>query len=216
MTKISIAIVDDHKLVRHGLRELLLKLGNYIVELEFESGEDFLAALPLERHVDIVILDYSLQKLNGIEVLKQLETLDQEYKVLLLSQHITTDIIAQAFQHGARGFLDKNCTAHDLKNAIDSIVKIGYNNISEILKNIKNFSEPKANYSALLSSRELTFLTLVCDPKEYTYEQMSEIMGISVKSVDGYRSSLFDKFNVKSKVGLVLHSFQNKLTEPFL
>jgi DNA-binding NarL/FixJ family response regulator len=216
MNKTTIAIIDDHKIVRHGLKELLEKLGNYSVIIEFESGEAFVNALPLEKNIDVFILDYSMKKMNGIDVLKHLETLDSEHKVLLLSQNIDQNIISEAFEHGARGFLDKNCTAHDLKNAIDNITKIGYNNISEILKKIKTFSEPQKNQKIELSAREQAFLTLVCDEKEYTYEKMSEIIGVSVKSIDVYRAALFDKFNVKSKVGLVLYSFQNKLTEPFL
>jgi DNA-binding CsgD family transcriptional regulator len=52
--------------------------------------------------------------------------------------------------------------------------------------------------------------------KEYTYEQMAEIMGVSVKSIDVYRTALFEKHNIKSKVGLVLFSFKNRLTEPFI
>ena len=217
MQKITICLIDDHKIVRQGLRDLLEKMGNYRVVSEFENGEDFLEALPLIEVPDLYVLDYSLTNMNGIEVLKQLETLEDEHKVLLLTQHFDEQIIDDAYKHGARGFLNKNCTAHDLKFAIDNIAKIGYNNISEILKRIKNHDNNDIEKNKIiLTNRELEFLKLVCNENELTYEQMGNIMGLSTKTVESYRSSLFDKFKIKSKVGLVLFSFKHRLTEPFL
>jgi DNA-binding NarL/FixJ family response regulator len=219
MKKINIALIDDHKIVRQGLKELIEKLGDYAIVQEFEDGESFLASLPLRNHIDLYILDYSMPNLNGVEVLKLLEEKEDEHKVLLLTQHFDETIINEAYTHGARGFLNKNCTAHDLKHAIDNIIKIGYNNVSEILKRVKNYEEShwKTEKNKIeLSKREHEFLTLVCAENEFTYDQMAEIMGLSVKSVEGYRATLFDRFHIKSKVGLVLFSFKNKLTEPFL
>ncbi len=216
MTKTNICIIDDHKIVRQGLKELIEKLGNYKVSHEYENGLEFLTALPLEN-VEMYILDYSMPNMTGIDVLKQLEEKEEEHKVLLLTQHFEESIINEAYNFGARGFLHKNCTAHDLKFAIENIINIGYNNVSEILKRIRNYEdqkEPKKNI--VLTDREHHFLTLVCDEKEYTYEQMAEIMNVSVKSIDVYRTALFEKYNIKSKVGLVLFSFKNKLTEPFI
>src|SRR4051812_28013774 len=131
MGKITIGIIDDHKIVRQGLIELLQKIGDYEVIHEFESGENFLQALPLNKQQDLFILDYSMPGMNGIEVLKALEKKDEEYKVLLLTQHFDEQIIDAAYHHGARGFLNKNCTANDIKFAIDNIIQVGYNNISE-------------------------------------------------------------------------------------
>lgn len=214
----TICIIDDHAIVRQGLKELLQKLSNYKVVAEFDNGEDFLAALPLDAKPDLYILDYSMPSKNGIEVLQELEELDDEYKVLLLTQHFDEQLINDAYHHGARGFLHKNCTAHDLKFAIDNIVKIGYNNVSEILKRIRNYESPteKEKQNIVLSERERTFLELVCDEQEYTYEQMADIMQLSVKSIEAYRAALFERYGIKSKVGLVLFSYKYRLTTPFL
>jgi len=217
MEKITIGIVDDHKIVRHGLTELLHKMNHYKVVCEFENGEDFLSALPLEPKPDLIILDYSMPNMNGVEVLKMLENRDEEYKVLLLTQHFEEQIIDAAYHHGARGFLHKNCTAPELKLAIDNIIKIGYNNVTEILKRIRNYdaSGNTTEHNIKLSAREMDFLTLVCDDREYTYEQMADIMHLSVKSIEAYRAALFERYNIKSKVGLVLFSFKYSLTPPF-
>lgn len=218
MEKIKLCLIDDHAIVRHGLKELLEKISNFEVIHEFDSGEEFLEALPLQPLPDMYILDYSMPSMNGLEVLQALEEKEEEYKVMLLTQHFDEQIINDAYHHGARGFLHKNCTAHDLKFAIENIVTIGYNNVTEILKRIRNHqSTDKENKEPIvLSKRELDFLTLVCDERELTYEQMADIMNLSVKSIESYRAALFERFNIKSKVGLVLFSFKYKLTEPFL
>lgn len=218
MAKTTLCIIDDHAIVRHGLKELLQKISNYEVIHEFDNGDDFLEALPLQPPPDMYILDYSMPSMNGIEVLQALEEKDTEYKVLLLTQHFEESIINDAYHHGARGFLHKNCTAADLKYAIDNIVTIGYNNITEILKRIRNYelNGVKKTEQIVLSQRELHFLQLVCDEHEYTYDQMADIMCVSVKSVEAYRTALFERYEIKSKVGLVLFSFKYKLTPPFI
>ena len=219
MDKITIGIVDDHKIVRQGLKELLQKIGPYTVTHEFDSGNEFLAALPLDSVPQILIVDYSMPGLNGVEVIKALETNGTEYKTLLLTQHFDEKIIDAAYHHGARGFLHKNCAAPDLKFAIDSIVATGYNNVVEILKRVRKYDplndQPKKE-TIPLTTRERDFLTLVCDERELTYEQMADIMSVSVKSIEAYRTALFEKYNIKSKVGLVLFSYRHKLTPPFL
>ena len=219
MEPIKICIIDDHKIVRKGLAELLEKVGNIKVVKEFENGIEFLEAIPLASKPDMYILDYSMPELNGIEILKILETKEEEFKVLLLTQHFDEKIIDEAYYHGARGFLKKTCNAQELKFAIDNINSFGYTNIREILKRVKNYEET-SNHDDFnqinLSVKEHEFLTLVCSENEYTYIEMSDIMKISVKTIENIRLTLFNRYKLKSKVGLVLFSFKNKLTPPFL
>lgn len=143
------------------MKQLIEKLGNHSIAYEFENGQNFLDSLPFqEKKPDLFILDYSMPLLNGIEVLQQLEKRqDEEYKVLLLTQHLEEDIIDKAYQHGARGFLHKNCSAAELKFCIDNILSIGYSNITEILKRIKNYKNQEENrlQNIKLSDREQHF-----------------------------------------------------------
>lgn len=218
MSKFTIGIVDDHEIVRQGLKELLHKVGPYKVTCEFESGKALLDALPLDNAPQLFIIDYSMPGMDGIQVIKELEESGQDYKTLLLTQYMDEHIIDAAYHYGARGFLDKNCTAGELRAAIDNIAKTGYNNVTEILKRIRRYdpSASKTSKDAIaLTSREQEFLRLVCDEGEFTYEQMADLMNVSVKSVEAYRTALFEKYNIRSKVGLVLFSYRHRLTEPF-
>lgn len=220
MENTTICIIDDHKIVRQGLKELLEKISNYKVIYEFDSGETFLESLPLKIEPHLYILDYSMPVLNGIEVLKILAQKEAlQLKVLMLTQHFDEMIINAAYHYGARGFLHKNCTAQELKFAIDNIVTIGYTNVTEILKRARSFDvnmDIKQFEKIILTPRELQFIALVCSDQELTYEHMAEIMKVSLKSIEVYRAGIFERFHIKSKVGLVLFSYKYKLTEPFL
>ena len=220
MEEIELCIIDDHKIVRQGLKGLLESTGKYKVTYEFESGVAFLNALPLERPVDVYILDESMPHVRGIEVLQELEQLKDEYKVLVLSQYFDEQTVATAYQYGARAFLDKSCTLEELTGVINNIADNGYHNILDILMHVKknNFITVKSVKikPTDLRNRELEFLTYVCDPREFTYDEIASLMKVSEKTVDGYRSSIFDRYKIKSKVGLVLFSFKHRLTEPFL
>ena len=219
MKPISIIIIDDHRIVRKGLKELLENLGGYKVICEFENGLSFISELPTLKTIpDLFILDYSMPMLDGIEVLKQATKINPNYKFLLLTQNLDEDIIDSAYKNGARGFLKKTCTSEELKATIDDIVNLGYRNFSDILKRVRSFTEPKPitpSFDAL-TKKELYFLELVCNEKEYTYSEIASIMNVSVKAVDKYRANVFKKLNVKSKVGLVLFSYKHKITKPFL
>jgi DNA-binding NarL/FixJ family response regulator len=218
MSKTEIIIIDDHRIVRKGLKELIENLGDYKVVDEYENGLSFVNALPgLIKIPQLFIVDYSMAKLNGLEVLKHAQENYPDYKFLLLTQAVEEDIINAAYENGARGFLHKTCSAMELKKAIDDIVQYGYSNVSDILKRMqkpfieKNTSNPQID----LSQKELEFLEYVCNESEYTYQQIAEKMNLSIKSIDKYRADLFDKLNVKSKVGLVLYAYKNQLTNFF-
>jgi DNA-binding NarL/FixJ family response regulator len=97
--------------------------------------------------------------------------------------------------------LHKNCSAPELKFCIDSILSIGYNNITEILKRIKNYKSKEEDTfrNIKLSDREQHFLTLVCDARELTYEQIADEMNVSIKSIDVYRNALLKGFRSSLK-----------------
>ena len=214
----TIILIDDHDIVRHGLKQLIEKIGSYKVVGEYANGVAFLNALPTIKDLpDLFILDYSMPMRNGLEVLQEALQIDDSLKFLILTQHLEEDIINNVYKHGARGFLHKTCTAEQLNFTLENIIKFGYSNISEILKRIRVAPTLQIEKHKIdLTERELQLIELVCNEAEYTYQEIASIMNVSIKTVDKYRGQLFSKLNVKSKVGLVLYAFKYKLTKPFI
>lgn len=217
--KIKIGIIDDHDIVRKGIKELLHNMGDFNVIEEHANGVAFLQNLPDKNNLpDVYLLDYSMPMMNGIEVLKEAKEQAPDAKFLLLTQHLDDPLKVSAYDNGARGFLNKTCTAQQLDSSIKNVVRTGYDNFDEILKLLRNndsLKELNAKEKYDLSDRDMQLLQLVCHENEYTYQQIADQMHLSIKSVDACRAQLFQKIGVKSKVGLVLYSFEHKLTKPF-
>ncbi len=214
---ISIGLIEDHALVRNGLKLILGALGGYKVQGEYNNVAAFLADHQQgQAQADIYLLDYSMPGATGLDLLKVMQEQGAEYKFILLTQHLTDELKIQAYEYDARGFLNKDCTAQELKEAIDHVAQNGYHNFSEILRLARSQRKAKTTPPAVeLSQRETQLLELVCDQNELTYQQIADRMNLSIKSIDAYRAQLFEKLNVKSKVGLVLYCHRHHLTKTF-
>ncbi|MEX1188024.1 MAG: response regulator transcription factor [Bacteroidia bacterium] len=216
--KKSIILVDDHVIVRNGLRELIDKLGPYKVNFEFDSGIELLAGLEKGIEADLIILDLSMPGMNGDAVLEEMNKREIEIPVLILTLNSEAGKHVQLFRLGARGYIQKNSSAIVLREALDSIFKSGYYHndlladaLTSVYKNLPK--DPRATILSQLTDREREFLKLVCHQDEYTYEQIASMMGVHRRTVDGYRESVFDKFDIKSKTGLVLFLVRNDLLD---
>jgi two-component system, NarL family, invasion response regulator UvrY len=216
--KKSIILVDDHVIVRNGLRELIEKIGNYKVEFEYDKGPELLEAIDNGTRADLLILDLSMPGMNGDEVLVELNKRKIEIPVLILTLNSEPGKHIQLFRLGARGYIQKNSTAEVLRDAIDSILRFGFYQNDLMLEALRKDAPTQTKeykYQVLdqLTDREREFLKLVCDEKEYTYEQIASMMGVHRRTVDGYRESIFSKFDIKSKAGLVLFLVRNDLID---
>ncbi len=217
-TKHHLVLVDDHVVVRTGLRELIQKLGPYVVVKEFDSGEDLLRALPFKDRPDLIILDLSMPGINGDRVMEELNKRKSSIPVLVLTLNSDENMIVKLFRLGVRGFLPKNCTAAVLRNALEEIFATGYFHNEFLVMSLQKpvIEEAQNEQQKILSkltTREKQFLRLVCDESEYTYEQIAAIMGLQHRTVDGHRESIFEKFKIKSKTGMVLFVLKHKLID---
>ncbi|GGG65544.1 response regulator transcription factor [Epilithonimonas arachidiradicis] len=213
---INLVITDDHKILRQGIIKLLKNLGDYNILAELNDGEELLRNFgTLKEKADLFILDHSLPKKSGIEILTELQSILNEEKFLILTQNDSVNIKSQFYKLGARGFLSKTCTGEELKEAIEQIINTGYFNLQENIKMLRK-NDPDFSPIFFLSKKELELIKWICCEEEYTYEQIASKMNISIKTVDYYRNNLFEKFNISSKTGLVLLSHKHKLTPPFL
>lgn len=212
---ISIVLVDDHTVVRNGLKSLIERMGNYTISNQFENGKRFIEEIPLAESPDLVIMDLTMPEMDGKETTKWLKEHNVNYPVLILTLDTSEKTIIDLFRLGVRGYLPKSCTADILKKAIDDVIETGYYH-NELLTQALTKEDDKLkpqnnNLQALLTDRERDFLQLVCNEHEYTYEQIAELMKVHRRTVDGYRESIFSKFNIKSKTGMVLFAIKYKL-----
>lgn len=213
---INVVLIDDHAVLREGICKLLNNLGSFVVTNQYDNGLVFIENFEqLKETTDVFVLDYSMPDMNGLQVLENIQKMNNDANFLILSQSIDINLKYKFYSLGAKGFLSKTCSAEELKQAIVDITEIGFYNFKENITLIKK-SVAEYNPIKLLTNRELLFIELSCNEKEYTYEQIADLMNVSKKTVDYYRSNVFEKLNIKSKVGLVLFSFKHKLTNPFI
>lgn len=216
--KKNIVLVDDHVIIRNGLKELIEKLGDYNVKAQFDNGPSFLHSLKDSEHPDLLILDISMPEMNGDAVMEVMKKDQVKIPTLVLTLNEEDEMVIRMFRLGARGYLKKNCTAPVLQDALQSIFSHGYYHNEFLAYSLQNNAQaPKKSERDLiledLTPREKEFLKLVCDEKEYTYEQIADKMNVQPRTVDGYRESVFDKFGIKSKTGLVLFVLKHRLAD---
>lgn len=216
MKKRNIILADDHVIVRSGLKELIEKLGPYKVTQEFDNGKQVVEYLRTSPSADLVIMDLTMPEMNGDEAVTILKAENIDVPILILTLNQDDQKIIKLFRAGVRGYLQKNCSAAMMKDAIESIFNVGYYHNEFLVHSLRSDEQKsrKTDREKLLeqmTDREREFLRLVCHEKEYTYEQIGDIMGVQHRTVDGYRESIFEKFGIRSKTGLVLFILRNEL-----
>jgi DNA-binding NarL/FixJ family response regulator len=211
---IRIAIVDDHKLFREGMVRLISSLDDrFEVVLEASNGQDFLNRLPNEHELDVVIVDLDMPIMTGFELAANLKESNLKLNLLALTMHGEDDqSIIRMIRSGVKGYLSKDVEPDELKMAIHSISKGRFHFNSALNeKLLEIIIDEKLNEKLKLNDRELQFLELACS--ELTYKEIADQMHLSPKTIDGYRAALFERFDIKSRVGLVLFAIKQELVK---
>ncbi len=216
--KTRIILIDDHTIVRNGLKVLIEKLGPYKIIAEYDNGDSVMQDIDTIAKADLIVMDRSMPGMNGEVLMQALNAQQISTPVLMLTLNEEEAIIIQLFRLGIRGYLKKDCSATILKSAIDSILTTGFYHNEFLTFSLQTTAVTKKKTEQelildQLTARERHFLKLVCDEKEYTYQQIADIMQVQPRTVDGYREDLFDKFGIKSKTGLVLFVLKHQLME---
>ncbi|MEQ8910132.1 MAG: response regulator transcription factor [Vicingaceae bacterium] len=209
---IQITVVDDHQLFREGLIELIQRLdSNFTVSHIFKHGKAFLEAAHSGLQSDLILLDVNMPIMDGLTTLKELGKLNSNLKCLALSMKDDDITLIKILKAGAKGFLSKDAEPEELKAAILSVVQDGYfyppTVANKLVGSLQNGSALKSSHK--LNDQELKFVELACS--EYTYQEIADKMCLSIKTIDGYRARLFEKLNVKSRIGIVLYAIRNHL-----
>ena len=213
---VSIAIADDHHLVAAALSDLIRKFNEYDILLVAENGRDLLNQLAQSPTLpDVVLLDLNMPEMDGFETALQLRQHYPSVRVLALSMNDREDQIVRMIRNGARGYLLKGCRPDEFRRALDDVMTKGYY-YSEFLTNqlIRNLNTPieSGHFSFFnLNSREFEFVKIACS--ELTYNEIADKMCVSPRTVDGYREVVFQKMNVKTRVGMVIEAVRHGLVE---
>lgn len=209
---ITVALVDDHALLRNALATLVTNLG-YEVLYERSNGKEFIENVDESNLPDLVIMDINMPEMNGFETTLWLQKNHPSVNVIALSMYDDENSIIRMIRNGAKGYILKDASPGELKLAIDSVVLKGfyYSDLvsGRILHNILKDDQTgdKAKHVVGLSEKNIEFLKLVCT--EMTYKEIASEMHLSPRTIDGYRDELFKELDIKSRVGLVLFAIKN-------
>ena len=212
MEKIAIAIVDDHTLFRQGIGYLLAESGEIEVAFEASNGEDLMKKIAAYPLPEVILMDINMPIMDGYASTKWLKTHYPQIKVLALSMHDEDKPIIEMLKSGAGGYMLKESKAIDLVNAVKTLSVQGYfinELVSEkLIRNIQN-NQPVKTAAVVLNANEQKFLELCCS--DLTYKQIADQMNLSTHTIDNYREALFQKFEIKSRTGLVICGLKHEL-----
>lgn len=207
----TVALVDDHEMVRVGLKGIINDLSGYSVSINARHGAHLIECIGEKGLPDIAIVDLRMPVMDGYETIAWLTANAPSVRPIALSIEATNDAIMQVVSAGARGFFEKDITSADLQIALDSVMDTGYCDTafmthgSAIIGACNTPAERESQrIRESLTPRELVFLQLVCSEHAPSYKQIALVMNIKPRSVENFRNDLFLKFNVKSKAGLIL------------
>ena len=212
-SKISIAIADDHTMLRKGLIKLLTMQEKYSSLFDVDNGEQVMASFKKFLIPDILILDVNMEGKNGIDTAKWVNQHYPFVKILALSMYNDEETILKMLQAGAHGYLTKNSEPEKLKIAIDTLFEKGYylpEHLSHsILSGLQNNALGNKNEGVKLTDKEKQYLSLLC--KEMTSAEIAERMFLSIRTIEDYRKKLAKKLNVKGKSGLIVYATRNQI-----
>ncbi len=206
---IRLLVVDDHAVVRHGLRQILEAQSDIRVEAEAKDGDEALAAL-LARPVDAVILDIGLPGRNGLEVLGEIRRVRPGLPVLVLSMYPEDQLALRMLKAGAAGYLMKETVPDELVSAVRRVLR-GRRYVSETLAEMLAAgagTDPGPDHERL-SDREFdVFLRLAAGERP---KEIGAALGLSVKTVSTHRSRILEKLGLRTNADLTLYAASHGL-----
>ncbi len=213
-TKHKIFLTDDHIVLRDALAALVNNFEGCKVIGVAANGVEFIAEIKRGIIPDIVLLDLNMPLMDGYTTAQWLKENHPQIKILILTMYDSEVALIRLLQLGVRGFLKKDIHPNDLKTAILSVADNGYyycNNTNGKLASFfyKNNDEQPGIEKALLNEKEIAFLKLAST--DLTYKEIASALKITARSIDGYRDSLFEKLDVKSRVGLAIYAVKHGL-----
>ncbi|MBD3383369.1 response regulator [candidate division KSB1 bacterium] len=217
MPPVTIVIADDHALVRAGLCELLNTMENVIVKGQAGDGLEAIHKVR-EFKPDILVLDISMPKMRGLEVIKEIKTHSENTRILILSMHNKPDYVRESFRNGARGYLLKESAADELREAIKALARDEMylsKNVNQSIINdwiegsIRGSKELPGN--AALTEREKSVMKLLAEG--HTNKQVAQFFHISSKTVETHRYRIMEKLKLENFAALVKYAIKSGMID---
>ena len=214
--KITIGVAEDQQIYRDGLVAMLNESDNMEVILEASTGVDLLLQMK-GNAPDVVLLDYRMPEMNGVEVACKIRENYEDVKILLLSFFDGEEFVVSAVESGANGYLSKDDDPEEILQAIESAVETGYymNDrtskilIGELVRQGKVVPSFKGEVE--FSRIELQIIKYICQEKSAS--EIGMLLYRSKRTIDGYRAGIMKKIGAKNVVGIVMYAAKHKLVE---
>lgn len=211
--KIEIIIADDHMMIREGLKQLLELDGTMKIIAEANDGEECLNLLNKKIHPDILLLDINMPKKNGIEVLEYIKQNKIPVKVLILTVHNEVEYLLKAVDIGIDGYLLKDSSYDELKEAIDVVISgntyIQPSLLPALNESMEDYALDKEKIECL-TKRELDVLRLISEG--CSNKKISDELTISERTVKNHISHIFRKINVEDRTQAAVFAIRNKIS----
>lgn len=211
MSTITLGVVDDHQLFLKSLSLLIGTFDNFNIIVEALNGKDLIEKVTANSiHPDILLVDVNMPVMDGEATVLYISEHFPDIKTVALSMKDDDMTILKMIKAGCCAYLLKDIHPHELEKALVEIYNKGYYNADRSNINYRRLLQSaKKEESIALSTKEKQFLTYASS--DLTYKQIAAEMIVSERTVDGYREILFQKFNVQSRVGMVLEGVRRNL-----
>jgi len=215
MHNIKILLVDDHSLVREGLRHILDADPRFTVVGEASSGREAVA-LCREKKPDVVLMDVTMPDMNGMEATLRIHKEQEEIRVIALSMHCDQSIVQRMLMAGADGYLVKDSGGDEIRKAVKAVAE-GRSYLCPqvagmVIENfIRNPQKAESGNLDVLTSREREVLQLIAEG--FTSKRIAAILNLSVRTVENHRRQIMFKLNLHSVAALTKYAITEGLTD---
>jgi two-component system invasion response regulator UvrY len=210
--KFKIILADDHLLLRDALSNLIHQFDEFMVIGQASNGNQLMQLFKDGQVPDLVLLDLNMPEMDGFETAKWLGKNHPDIQILILTMYDSEIALIRLLQSGVKGFLKKDIHPSELRFALKSVAEGGYYYSHQTTGKLANLFHKSTDShhlveNAMLTDKEIEFLRLAST--DLTYKEIAAELKLTPRAVDGYRDALFEKLDVKSRVGLAIYAVKN-------
>jgi len=215
MSKIRIMVVDDHELIRRGLRLILDGAENIDIVAEASNGEEA-CRLASEIAPDVIFMDISLPDKSGIDVCRRITNANSRIRIIALSQHEESEYVLRMTDAGGVGYMLKNSSRDEFLTAIKNVLageryysqSLSEKMVKELVRRQKTESD-RTDQHVYLTRREKEIIRLIAE--EFSNQEISDRLHISLRTVETHRRNIMHKLKMKSVVSLIRYAITHHL-----